>query len=136
MLKLPQKFLAMVRDLQSPTVLLVVSMALVLEWQVTLGMVLAMLVELYMAIPHSDMERGPLMLMPIIVHMAMEDILMDLLMATATGVVISMERDLLMQMPTTAAMAMEDMLMDPPMAMDTDVDISLVNITQPMRELL
>ena len=31
MLKLPQKFLAMVRDLQSPTVLLVVSMALVLE---------------------------------------------------------------------------------------------------------
>merc|ERR1712038_480687 len=135
MLKLPQKFLAMVRDLQSPTVLLVVSMALVLEWQVTLGMVLAMLVELYMAIPHSDMERGLLMLMPIIVHMAMEDIPMDLLMAMATDMGISMEKGLLMLMPTTATMATEDIPMDPPMAMATGVDISMVKITQPMREL-
>merc|ERR1712038_1185749 len=90
MLKLPQKFLAMVRDLQSPTVLLVVSMALVLEWQVTLGMVLAMLVELYMAIPHSDMERGLLMLMPTTAAMAMEDMHMDPPMAMDTDVDISM----------------------------------------------
>ena len=98
-------------------------------------MVLAMLVEQYMDIPHFDMERGLLMqmLMPIIVPMAMEDIPMDLHMAMATGVGISMERGLLMQMlmPTTAAMAMamEDMLMDPPMVMATDEDITMVNIT-------
>ena len=99
-------------------------------------MVLAMLVELSMAIPHLAMERDLPMLMHIIVPMAMEDIPMDLLMAMATGVGISMERGLLMLMlmPTTAPMAMEDMLMDPPMAMDTGVDISMVNINHPTYE--
>ena len=53
-------------------------------------MVLAMLVELYMAIPHSDMERGLLMLTPTTAAMAMEDMLMDPPMAMDTDVDISM----------------------------------------------
>merc|ERR1712083_360421 len=64
---------------------------------VTLGMALALLEELYMAILPSDKARDQLTqtLMLTTVPTAMEDMPMDLPMATDTGVDISMERDLL-----------------------------------------
>merc|ERR1712083_621352 len=64
---------------------------------VTLGMALALLEELYMAILPSDMARDQLTqtLMLTTNPTAMEDMPMDLRMAMDTGVDISMERDLL-----------------------------------------
>ena len=95
-------------------------------------MVLAMLVELYTAILHSDMGKDLPMLMPIIVPMAMVDTPMDLPMAMDTGVDISMEKGQLIQMLSLILVVM-DMLMvsleDIPMfpdhlLMDTDTDVN------------